>query len=155
MRILMVCLGNICRSPIAEGVLKQMAKINNLNWTIDSAGVESYHVGDPPHLYSQKICQKHGIDISKQKARQFVAADFKNFDKIYAMSLDVYNIIKHKGGSHFDETKTILFLNEQDPGKNRSVPDPWYGDEEDYEVVYDMIEKTCEIIIAKYKSELF
>lgn len=81
MRILMVCLGNICRSPIAEGVMRHLVSGNNLNWQIASAGTEGYHIGEPPHHYSQKICQKHGIDISQQRARQFVAADLQEFDK--------------------------------------------------------------------------
>ncbi|WP_235903463.1 low molecular weight protein-tyrosine-phosphatase [Taibaiella lutea] len=155
MRILMVCLGNICRSPIAEGIMKNMIQINHLNWMVDSAGTESYHVGEPPHPYSQKICQKYHVDISQQKARQFVVEDFKLFDKIYCMSKDVMNIVKHQAGSSFDENKVSLFLNELYPSENRSVPDPWYGEEEDYVIVYDLINKTCEKIVAKYKSELF
>jgi protein-tyrosine phosphatase len=155
MRILMVCLGNICRSPIAEGIMQNLITMNHLNWSVLSAGTEDYHIGAPPHRSSQKICQKHGIDISKQKARKFVATDFEKFDKIYAMSGDVYEIMKDQAGSHFDETKVSLFLNELYPGENQSVPDPWYGDEDGYEIVYELINKTCEKIVAKYKSELF
>lgn len=155
MRILMVCLGNICRSPIAEGIMKNLIQINHLNWTVDSAGTESYHVGEPPHRYSQKVCQKHNIDISQQRARQFVAEDFKKFDKIYCMSEDVMKIVKHQAGSHFDENKISLLLNELYPGEGRSVPDPWYGEEDGYAIVYDLINKSCEKIISKYKSELF
>src|SRR6218665_1035717 len=105
MRILMVCLGNICRSPIAEGVMRNIALLNNLNWQIASAGTENYHIGEPPHSYSQKVCQKHGIDISQQRARKFVASDFEQFDKIYAMSQDVLAEIKYQAGSAFDEGK--------------------------------------------------
>lgn len=154
MRILMVCLGNICRSPIAEGVMRNIALVNNLDWQIASAGTESYHIGEPPHHYSQKVCQKNGIDISKQRARKFVASDFSNFDRIYAMSQDVLTEIKHQAGTAFDEGKISLFLNELYPGNNRSVPDPWYGPEDGYTEVYDMIRKTCEVIAAKYKSAL-
>jgi len=155
MRILMVCLGNICRSPIAEGVMRHLIAENNLNWQVDSAGTESYHVGEPPHHYSQKMCQKNGIDISQQKARRFVAADLEEFDKIYAMSGDVYKNIRYMAGSRFDEARVALFLDELYPGENRSVPDPWYGEEDGYEIVYDMIRKACEKIILRYKSELF
>jgi len=155
MRILVVCLGNICRSPIAEGVLKHMVQKNNMNWIVASAGTENYHIGEPPHRYSQKICQKNGIDISQQRARPFVASDLNNFDKIYAMSKDVLEIIKDRVGIHFDASKITLFLNELTPGANKSVPDPWYGPEEDYEIVFDLIEKTCEKIVLKYKSEQF
>jgi protein-tyrosine phosphatase len=155
MKILMVCLGNICRSPIAEGVLKNLVSMNNFFWKIESAGMENYHTGEPPHRYSQKICQKNGIDISQQRARQFVDADFENFDKIYAMSQDVLEMLKNKAGSKFDSSKVMLFLNEFSPGKNQSVPDPWYGPEEDYEIVFELINKTCQKIVAKYNSEHF
>jgi len=152
MRILMVCLGNICRSPIAEGVMRNISHASNLNWEIASAGTESYHIGEPPHTYSQKVCQKNGVDISKQRARRFVAADFNNFDKIYAMSQDVLNEIRHMAGSAFDGTKISLLLNELHPGSNRSVPDPWYGPEDGYTEVFEMIEQSCRIIAQKYKS---
>lgn len=155
MKILMVCLGNICRSPIAEGILKNLVLINNLHWEIESAGMENYHIGEPPHLYSQKICQKNGIDISRQKARQFVDPDFENFDKIYAMSKDVLEMLKSMAGSRFDGSRVVLFLNELTPGQNQSVPDPWYGPEEDYAIVFELINKTCQKIIAKYKSGHF
>lgn len=155
MLILMVCLGNICRSPIAEGIMQNKILVNNLNWIVDSAGTESYHIGEPPHRFSQKVCQKHSIDISKQRARQFVVKDFKKYDKIYCMSEDVYNIIKHQSGIGFDRTKISLFLDELYPGERRSVPDPWYGEEKDYGIIYDLINRTCEKIISKYKSELF
>jgi protein-tyrosine phosphatase len=154
MRVLMVCLGNICRSPIAEGVMRAVTLHDNLNWYIDSAGIESYHIGDTPHVHAQKACQKHGIDISKQRARKFVASDLNQFDKIYAMSEDILKEIKHIAGSSFDEGKISLFLNELYPGSNRSVPDPWYGPEEGYAEVYDMIDRTCRIIAEKYKSTL-
>lgn len=153
MRILMVCLGNICRSPIAEGVMRSIASRHNLNWTIASAGTENYHIGEAPHNYSQKVCQKNGIDISQQRARKFVAGDFKQFDKIYAMSVDVLEEIKHQAGSSFDESRVSLFLNELYPGSNRSVPDPWYGPEDGYEEVYDMINKTCTKIAEKYRLQ--
>lgn len=155
MRILMVCLGNICRSPIAEGIMKKLIQKNHLNWTVDSAGTESYHVGEHPHPYSQKICQKHQIDISQQRARQIVLEDFKIFDKIYCMSSDVLDIVKHQAGSSFDGNKISLLLNELYPGACKSVPDPWYGEEDGYSIVYDLINNACEKIVAKYKSELF
>lgn len=152
MRILMVCLGNICRSPIAEGVLKAMAAEQQLPWYIASAGTEAYHIGEAPHPYSQKICQKKGVDISGQKARRFVAADFENFDKIYIMAGDVMKEVKHIAGSAFNSEKATMFLNELYPGSNRDVPDPWYGNEEGYTAVYDLIENTCAAIIRKYRN---
>jgi len=151
MRILMVCLGNICRSPIAEGIMKHKLKEQGLDWEVDSAATGSYHIGEAPHRFSQKICLQHGIDISEQKARKFVADDFKRFDKIYAMADDVYSEIKKIAGRSLEESKLDIFLNEIEVGSNRSVPDPWYGPEEGYTIVYELIDRTCEEIINKYK----
>jgi protein-tyrosine phosphatase len=150
MRILIVCLGNICRSPIAEGVLKHKAKQKGLDWVIDSAGTESYHIGSAPHKYSQKVCKTNGVDISSQKAKKFTSADFQRYDKIYAMADDVYDEIRRIGGASADLNKVDFFLNELKANSNASVPDPWYGEEDGYLPVYDMIEKTCEAIIARY-----
>ena len=150
MRILMVCLGNICRSPIAEGVLRHMAQQQGLDWVIGSAGTESFHVGEAPHKFSQKVCLAHGIDISAQKARKFVAADFDNYDKIYVMAHDVYQEVADIGGKHAQMSKVDYFLNELHEGKNEDVTDPWYGGEEGFTPVYNIIEKTCAAIIKKY-----
>jgi protein-tyrosine phosphatase len=152
MRILMVCLGNICRSPIAEGVLQYKADINGLNWQVDSAGTESYHIGEAPHRHSQKICMVHGIDISAQRARKFQKSDMEQYDRIYAMAADVLDEIKRIAGTKTDIDKVSLFLNELHPGSNASVPDPWYGDEDGYLPVYQMIDKACDAIIEKYKN---
>lgn len=149
MRILMVCLGNICRSPIAEGVLHHKAIQQGLDWIIDSAGTESYHIGEAPHRFSQKICLTNGIDISGQCARKFVPADFECYDKIYAMAGDVYEEIRRIGGRSADMSKVDYFLNELNAGNNESVPDPWYGEEDGYTTVYDMIDATCNAIINK------
>ena len=151
MRILFVCLGNICRSPIAEGVLRHYIKEHDLDWEVASAGTESYHVGSAPHKYSQKICRINGIDISTQKAKRFRLSDLEEYDKIYTMSEDVYDEIVAMAGSEADISKLELFLNELKPGSNASVPDPWYGNEEGYKPVYDMIAETCRVIINKYK----
>ncbi|MBS1584294.1 MAG: low molecular weight phosphotyrosine protein phosphatase [Bacteroidetes bacterium] len=147
----MVCLGNICRSPIAEGVLRHKIKAHGLNWTVASAGTESYHIGEAPHKYSQKVCAKNGVDISMQRAQKFSAADFGRYDKIYAMADDVYDHIRRIAGATPHMHKLELFMNELYPGRNISVPDPWYGPESGYAPVYEMIEKTCEAIITKYK----
>ncbi len=151
MKILMVCLGNICRSPIAEGVLKHKAKENGLDWVIDSAGTESLHAGEAPHKFSQKVCTAHGIDISHQRARKFIAADIEQYDIIYALAADVYREIQRIAGPDADMSKVKYFLNELHPGKNESVTDPWYGTEEGYLPVYEQINTTCNEIIKKYK----
>src|SRR5690242_15994316 len=125
MKILMVCLGNICRSPLAEEILRAKIKERGLRWEVDSAGTEDYHVGEAPHPLSQKIARIHDLDISGQQARRFVCADFERFDKIYAMASDVYQEIRYIGGEKARMEKVDLLLNEVYPGKNRSVPDPW------------------------------
>ena len=147
----MVCLGNICRSPIAEGVLRHKIAQHGLDWEVASAGTNSYHTGQPPHQHSQKVCKLNGVDISCQRARKFKAADFDTYDKIYAMADDVYEEILEIAGNKVIPAKLDYFLNELEEGKNGSVPDPWYGDESGYTPVYELIEKACEAIIKKYK----
>ena len=152
MTILMVCLGNICRSPLAEGILQQKIKAAGLDWVVDSAGTNGYHVNEAPHRLSQKVAKKRGIDISKQICRRFVVEDFERFDKIYVMAADVVDEMKELTGSKFDDKKIDLLLNELYPGENKDIPDPWYGPEAGYNEVFDMIEEACEVIIKKYKN---
>lgn len=154
MKILMVCLGNICRSPLAEGILKHKATLAELGWKIDSAGTNGFHVGESPHQLSQKVARLHGIDISTQVARQFIADDINNFDLIYAMAEDVLEDIKNISGEKFQPQKVKLYLEELFPGTQRDVPDPWYGTEAGYHEVYDLLNKTADIIIKKYAPVL-
>lgn len=147
MKILMVCLGNICRSPLAEGVLQHKADAAGLNWTVDSAGTNSYHIGEPPHPLSQKVAKLNGVDICQQRARHFVKEDFDRYDKIYAMASDVLDDIKRIAKEKYDPAKVDLFLNKLYPGKNISVPDPWYGTEPGYHEVYKLIDEACDAII--------
>ena len=153
MKILMVCLGNVCRSPLAEGILQHKAKQAGLNWTIDSAGTNGYHVGEPPHRLSQKVARLNGIEICNQKARDFVPEDFERFDKIYAMASDVVDDIRMISGKRFNPSKIDLLMNELYPGKNLPVPDPWYGPEPGYHEVFDLISRACEKIIQKSLKE--
>lgn len=146
----MVCLGNICRSPLAEGILQDKAFKAGLTWSVESAGTESYHIGEAPHRLSQKVAKLNGIDICNQRARRFTAEDFDVYDKIYALAGDVLNEIKRIAGRKFDAAKADLLLNELHPGQNEDVPDPWYGPEPGYHEVYDLIDKACEAIIEKY-----
>ena len=152
MNILMVCLGNICRSPLAEGILQDKAWKAGLNWSIESAGTNGYHTGEPPHRLSQKVAKLNGIDICNQRSRRFTAEDFERFDKIYAMSSDVIDEMKIIAKKRFDASKVDLLMNELHPGKDLDVPDPWYGPEPGYHDVYAMIEKACERIVGKYAS---
>ncbi len=124
---------------------------HGLQWTVESAGTESYHVGEHPHALSQKVCREHGIDISQLRAIQFTKKDFANYDKIYAMATDVLREIKQISGHGGNMAAVSLFLNELEPGSNKSVPDPYYGAEPGYHEVYKMVDETCDAIIKKYK----
>ena len=150
MKILMVCLGNICRSPLAEGILKHKAKQAGLDWLIDSAGTNGYHVGEAPHRLSQKVARLNGIDICDQRARQFVKEDFDRYDKIYVMADDVMDDVRIIARDKYDPSKVDLFMNELYPGKNHAVPDPWYGPEPGYHEVYKLINEVADVIIRKY-----
>jgi protein-tyrosine phosphatase len=153
MKILFVCLGNICRSPIAEGVMRHLIATHHLDWQVDSAGTESYHIGKAPHQHSQAVCKENGIDISLQKARKFVKEDLERYDKIYALASDVLLEMQRIAGSPLDENKVMLFLNEQFPGQQRSVSDPWYGDKDGYYPVFAEIKSCCEAIVSKYAAK--
>lgn len=150
MKILMVCLGNICRSPLAEGILQQKAKDAGLDWIVESAGTNGFHTGEAPHHLSQKVAKKYGIDISCQVSRKFERHDIVAYDKIYAMADDVLTDIRNICGADYDDKKVDLFLNELRSSKNKNVPDPWYGDEDGYEEVYQLINITCDAIIENY-----
>lgn len=150
MKILMVCLGNICRSPLAEGILQQKAAAAGLDWQVDSAGTNGYHVGEAPHPLSQKVARLNGLDISQQRARRFTAADLTKYDKIYALAGDVFDEIRRIGGRGADLSKVQLLLNELHPGQDEDVPDPYYGAEPGYHEVYEMIDEVADRIVAKY-----
>ena len=145
MKILMVCLGNICRSPLAEGILKNKAK--DLDLIIDSAGTANYHVGKNPDIRSVEIAEKHGLDIKNQIARQFTKNDFINFDVIYAMDKQNYNDIIEKASSKLELEKVKLILSESNINID-CVPDPYYGGKNGFNDVYDMLDEACEKIIT-------
>jgi protein-tyrosine phosphatase len=151
MKILFVCIGNICRSPIAEGVLQQKCDALNLGWTIDSAGTHNYHVGELPHESSRKICSENGVDISHQKARQFNKNDFDKFDIIFALATDVQQTLLLKASSTSEKNKIKLLLDELYNEKGKSVKDPWYGEYDGYIDVFNEIDKACDAVIKNYK----
>ena len=148
----MVCLGNICRSPLAEGILQHKAFEAGLSWSVESAGTNSYHTGDAPHPLSQKVAKLNGIDICNQRARRFVAEDFEVYDKIYALAGDVVDEIRRIAKKKYDAAKVDLLMNELYPGMNMDVPDPYYGAEPGYHEVFKMIDKACDTIVDKYSS---
>ena len=148
MKILMVCLGNICRSPLAEGILQHRAWEAGLQWSVESAGTNGYHDGEPPHRLSQKVAKLNGIDISHQRSRRFTPEDFERFDMIYAMADDVVHEMRRIAGSRFRPEKVDLLMNILHPGQDRDVPDPWYGAEPGYHEVFRMIDEACTHLIA-------
>lgn len=150
MRILFVCLGNICRSPMAEGIMKSLARKNNLDWYIDSAATESYHIGAMPDRRAIATCKRHGIDIDDQRARKLTANDLEAFDLIYALADEVMQEIRHDHKAAAGNRKLQLLLDELFPGEQRSVPDPYYGNEEGFEPVFQLIKKGCEAVLHKY-----
>ena len=143
-KILMVCLGNICRSPLAEGILK--SKLNPDFYIVDSAGTSAYHIGELPDHRSIAIAKKNGIDISNQRARKFIANDFNEFDLIYAMDIENYHNICSLSTNKSNLLKVKLILNEINPLKDLSVHDPYYGGDFGFENVYEMLDKACSII---------
>lgn len=145
-KILMVCLGNICRSPLAEGILR--SKLSN-NYTVDSAGTGGRHAGELPDNRSMEIAQKHGLDISNQRARKFTINDFDAFDLIYAMDKSNYDNIIQLAPNEQSKKKVHLILNELYPNENKDVPDPYYGGLDGFEKVYNMLNDACDVIVKK------
>ena len=147
MKILMVCLGNICRSPLAEGVLTHKTK--HLKIRVDSAGTAGYHIGALPDSRSIEIADKYNIDLRNQRARQFSRADFDEFDIIYAMDTNNYGHLIALANNQKEKKKVRMILNEINPGLFESVPDPYYGGDNGFQEVYDMLDKACEKIVAQ------
>lgn len=146
-KVLMVCLGNICRSPLAEGIL--VSKVKSDEILVDSAGTGAYHIGKLPDKRSIEVAGKYGIDITNQRARKFTVKDFDTFDYIYAMDESNYQNILMLARTNDDKSKVQLILNEAHPTKNLAVPDPYYGGNQGFENVYTMLEQACEIIANK------
>ncbi len=147
MKILMVCHGNICRSPLAEGILRDKIKRAGLDWEVDSAGTNGYQPGCPPHHLSQKVAKFYGIDICKQKCRHFTKDDIDDFDKIYVMDHQNYYDLQRICGKKWDAGKVDFLLNEVYPAQNRNVPDPFSGGEDEFHKVYKIVDKACDKII--------
>ncbi|MCF6297208.1 MAG: low molecular weight phosphotyrosine protein phosphatase [Flavobacteriaceae bacterium] len=146
-KVLMVCLGNICRSPLAEGILKSKIDLNNV--FVDSAGTGDWHIGNLPDKRSIEVARKHHIDITNQRCRKFEASDFDNFDLIYVMDSSNYHNVVSMARNIEEQQKVKLILNEISSNKNIEVPDPYYGGDNGFENVYQMLDKACEIIANK------
>ena len=146
-KILMVCLGNICRSPLAEGILQ--SKLPKYKFIVDSAGTGEWHVGKQPDARSIAIADKKGLNISNQRGRQFRTQDFKDFDYIYVMDGSNYNDVLSLAKNEEEKNKVTLILNELFPDENVDVPDPYFGLQNGFESVYDMLDQACDVIAEK------
>ena len=146
-KILMVCLGNICRSPLAEGILA--SKLPKNKFTVDSAGTGSWHVGHSPDERSISVGKKYKIDISNQKGRQFSTTDFETFDYIYVMDSSNYSDVLELAKTQDHKDKVQMILNDLFPNENVDVPDPYFGLPNGFEIVYNMLDEVCEVISKK------
>ena len=146
-RILMVCLGNICRSPLAHGILD--SKLDSENFKVDSAGTSSYHINSLPDKRSIAVARKNGLDITNQRGRQFKVEDFQTYDYIYVMDKSNFENVVRMAQNIEDISKVKLILNESEPNKNLEVPDPYYGGNSGFDDVYNMLDEACNIIATR------
>ena len=148
----MVCLGNICRSPIADGLLRRKVKENNLNIFVDSAGTAAYHIGKTPDKRMCDTARQNGTNIDNLSARQFSTQDFDDFDIIYAMDESNRQNIVSLARNNFDRKKVRLILDELVSESNLSVPDPYYGTLADFNEVYELVDKVTSVIVTKINN---
>ncbi|AOZ99934.1 low molecular weight protein-tyrosine-phosphatase [Flavobacterium commune] len=149
-KILMVCLGNICRSPLAEGILA--SKLPKDKFFVDSAGTGAWHSGNQPDARSIAVAKKHQLDISTQRARLFKVEDFETFDYIYVMDKSNFRDVIRLAKNDEQKEKVEIILNELYPNENVDVPDPYYGISNGFEMVFQMLDEACEIIASKLKA---
>ncbi|AEE17999.1 low molecular weight protein-tyrosine-phosphatase [Dokdonia sp. 4H-3-7-5] len=142
--ILMVCLGNICRSPLAEGILR--SKLDATHFNIDSVGTGDWHVGNPPDPRSVKVGLSHGVDISGLRGRQLSESDFNDFDYIYVMDQNNLEDVLAKATTDEQRRKVVMILDVVFHGEKVDVPDPYHGSAEDFERVYEMLDTACDQI---------
>lgn len=146
-KILMVCLGNICRSPLAHGILE--SKLPSDQFYVDSAGTANYHIGDPPDRRSIAVARSKGIDISHQRGQQFRASFFDAFDYIYVMDDSNYENVIALARNSKDISKVKLIMEEDTSLKINYVPDPYYGDESGFDYVFEILNQVCDKIALK------
>lgn len=148
MKILMVCLGNICRSPMAEGIMRHKAMQNGWQIEVDSAGTGDWHVGESPDSRAMEYMDRQGISIRKLRARQVAPADFYDFDLILTMDAENYtNVMRIKPADATAQVEMVMNL--AHPGRNIAVPDPYFGGNEGFEKVYRMLDETLDHIPLK------
>lgn len=148
-KILMVCLGNICRSPLAEGIMLKLIEEHKLDIIVDSAGTSNYHIDEAPDKRTVQNAAKHGVDLKPLRARQFKASDFEEFDRIFVMDHSNRQNVLALATNALQKQKVDLLLNSIHPGKDLEVPDPYFGGEQGFEDVFVMVEKACRKIAGK------
>ena len=148
----MVCLGNICRSPLAEGILKSLVHQKGLDWQVDSAGTGGWHAGELPDPRSRAVALENGIDIRDQRARKLRASDLDDFDLILAMDASNFNNILALATQEEQKQKVRMILNYRNPGRNEQVPDPYYGGESGFQEVFKMLEQACNALIEEHTT---
>lgn len=153
MKVLMVCLGNICRSPMADGLLRKKVAELGLDVEVDSAGTSNFHVGEAPDARMRQTAKSLDYPIDDLRARQFVSSDFEEFDRIYAMDASNYNNIIKLARNENDHLKVKMILNESHPGSNMQVPDPYYGGEQGFTDVFNLLDEATDVIIEKIKTQ--
>jgi len=152
MKILMVCLGNICRSPLAEGIAGQLAVERGLDWVFDSASTSGWHDGNPPDVRSIRVAAQHGLDISRQQSRKLVPQDYHDFDLIIAMdSENMQNMTKIAPPD--GRAKLRMMLDFVDPGMNAQVPDPYLGGDDGFLHVYNLLLDACSAMLDELQGE--
>lgn len=147
MRVLMVCLGNICRSPMADGWLRHKIAEHALEMEVDSAGTAGYHIGEQPDSRMRKWSKTYGVNIDDLRARQFSAADFDRFDRIFVMDKSNLSNVLRLATSEEDRSKVALYLNELYPGEDREVPDPYYGTDADFKYVIELLDEATDAFL--------
>jgi len=153
MKILMVCLGNICRSPLADGLLRHKVQRDGISATVDSAGTANYHVGGPPDERMTETAMNNGIDLSSLRARQFGVFDFDSFDLIYVMDHSNYHNVTHLARNQDDINKVQLILDELGHTNTiQEVPDPYYGGQAGFDHVFDLLDRATDVILEKLKN---
>ena len=154
MKILMVCLGNICRSPLADGLMRKKVQEHKLDVYVDSAGTANYHVGGAPDERMTQTARRKGVDISKLQARQFVVSDFDAFDIIYVMDKSNYQNVIDLARNENDIVKVKLILDELGYAASiQEVPDPYYGSHAGFDSVFDLLNRATDVIIEKMQHE--
>ena len=150
----MVCLGNICRSPMAEGILRHKLKMDRIPAEVDSAGFEPFHEGDPPDRRAIATLRKKAIEISHLRARLFQHADFDTFDKIFVMDRINHADVVSMARAPKDKEKVDFILNKSFPEENREVPDPYYGQNNGFEHFFELLSKACHLIVREVENDL-